>query len=113
MWKINVGFLLVLAVLALCGKVSYDSVDDVTDEARAGNRTDAARVAGRAQRIILLAVSLSALVSVLALVLINRDVRGREEAEVRLALAHTNLARVNEELRRLTATAEAANRAKS
>jgi signal transduction histidine kinase/CheY-like chemotaxis protein len=113
MWKINVGFLLVLAVLALCGKVSYDTIEDAADEARAGQTADAARTAGRAQRIILLAVVLSGLVSVLALVLINREVIGREEADVRLALAHTNLARANEELRRLTATAEAANRAKS
>jgi signal transduction histidine kinase/CheY-like chemotaxis protein len=113
MWKINVGFLLVLAVLALCGKVSYDSIEDVAEEARAGQTADAARTAGRAQRIILLAVVLSGLVSVLALVLINREVIGREEADVRLALAHTNLARSTEELRRLTATAEAANCAKS
>ncbi|HEX5268863.1 MAG TPA: response regulator, partial [Gemmataceae bacterium] len=92
--------------------------------------------------IILAASVLSVLVTVLSLFFINRDVFGREQAEMQLAVANANLdtrvkertadlerartdlearvrertidlARANEELQRATAKAEAANRTKS
>ena len=109
----------------------------------------ATAAADRTKQIILAASALALLITCVSLVLINRDVREREDMEMRLALARDNLEarvrertaeldrsnkelekhrtdlgmrvqertadlhRANDELKRVTAGAEAANRAKS
>jgi len=161
MWKINLGFVLALAVLGLSGLGSYDSVRQLLDngrkaqtahrdrlaalKARVSERdseptlpeirawldtavqdeetassiqaAEASASADHAATIILLASLLSLMIAGLSLMFINRDVRGRQEAEVELARAHANLearvrertadlARANEELLRTRAELE-------
>jgi signal transduction histidine kinase/DNA-binding response OmpR family regulator len=73
---------------------------------------------GQPEMIVLMSSTLALLITGLSLFLISRDVRGREEAEFQLALAHTNLevrvrertadlARANEELQQARTDLEA------
>ncbi len=161
MWKINLGFVLALAVLGLSGLGSYESVEQLLDDGQGAQVAHQARLAGlkarvsqrepeptltqmrdwieaamqdeerassdqsaqahasadRANTVIVLACLLSLIITGLSLMFINRDVRGRQEAEIELALAHDNLearvrertadlARANEELLRTRAELE-------
>ncbi len=108
MWKINAGFVLVTAALALGALGAYDGVREVYEEGHsarnAGNEYEASRHQALAQRaadktdkIIIGASILSGLAIVLAVFFINRDVFVREEIEMKLALANAHLdARVRE-----------------
>jgi signal transduction histidine kinase/CheY-like chemotaxis protein len=135
MWKVNLGFVLALAVLGLSALGSYDSIRQLLANGRESRAAHGDRLvqlqakfssqepapsaetvraalaaaaaeeeadsrererraeegANRAVTIILVATLLAVLITGLSVVVINRDVRAREEAEVQLALAHANL----------------------
>ncbi|HKI34735.1 MAG TPA: response regulator [Gemmataceae bacterium] len=158
MWKVNLGFALALAVLALSGLGSYDSVEQLLADGREARAAQSVRLAelhsrvgwrgagptidevrsfldaasndeevvfrrqeaiakasaDRAKLIILLASLLALIVTGLSVVFINRDVRGRQEAEVELGLAHANLeARVRERTAELARANEDLQRARA
>src|SRR5947209_4491553 len=111
MWKVNAGFALALAALGLCALGTYDSLRDLyAIHGKEDKRKEADRSFEDGCNILLASGLLSVIVIGLSAVVINRDMRGRQEAEVRLVLAHANLdtrvrertadlARANEELR--------------
>jgi PAS domain S-box-containing protein len=99
MGKIYAGFGLALIVLSLCAWWSYEAVAGVVDNEVQARQAPPEQLnkAKQTKLIVLLSSSLALLLTSLSLILINRYMSEREEAEVRLALAHSSLeARVKE-----------------
>jgi PAS domain S-box-containing protein len=111
MWKVNVGIALALAALGLCALGTYNSLRDLhAIYGKEDKQREANGYFDDGCNILLASGLLSVIVIGLSAVVINRDMRARQEAEVRLVLAHANLdarvrertadlARANEELR--------------
>src|SRR5437016_147263 len=111
MWKVNLGFALALAALGLCALGTYDTLKQLraTHDFRDKEADDYFQ---RGCEIIAASGVLSVIVTGLSVVFINRDVRGRQEAEVELAVHRDNLeARVKERTADLARANEALQKA--